>query len=173
MNEQAADRLLRNALDALQLEVGLPSDVNERTITHRLALHLETQVRECGHEELGVRPEQIYADCEYNRAGDDPKRLYEVQNALLGLQTNMSATERDWLEDTRGRTVFPDIIVHQRGTQDANLMVIEVKRVGAAKAAIAYDKRKLRLYSRQLGYQHAFLVLLDARRWRVLRVSEA
>jgi hypothetical protein len=49
-------------------------------------------------------------DVEYNRDGHDIKRL------------------RD-LPDVRSDKVYPDIIVHRRGTNDHNLLVVEVKKM--------------------------------------------
>ena len=81
-------------------------DVNasERSITHKLAEHLS-----------GEFP-SWHVDCEYNRHGSDVKRL---------------SFEFDKLEpcDLEAKTVFPDIIVHHRQTDD-NLLVIEMKKNG-------------------------------------------
>jgi hypothetical protein len=76
-------------------------DVNERSLTARLAIHLQ----HCFPE--------WHVDCEYNRLGDRIKRLPPPEET----STN----------DRQGRTIYPDIIVHRRGER-ANLLVIEVKK---------------------------------------------
>lgn len=69
------------------------ADVNERAITHRLALHMTPRFPKWD------------VDCEYNREGLDPKRVE------LG---------RD---GTDGSRVFPDIIIHHRNTAENFLVV--------------------------------------------------
>jgi hypothetical protein len=86
--------------DAMLLE----NDVNERTISGKLAFYLSSQ-----YPELNV-------DCEYNRKGDEVKRL--------------PAPESSCTSDTKGKTIFPDIIVHKRGKDTANKLVIEIKKDG-------------------------------------------
>lgn len=97
--EQALKNLLEH--DRYLLEI----DVNERSLTHKLAEHIQ-QLCPAWH-----------VDCEYNRDGakDLPKYLKYGPSAFT--------TE----DDTNAKTVFPDIIVHQRGT-DENLLVMEVKK---------------------------------------------
>ena len=63
----------------------LKRNVNERSIAHKLAEHLQRQF------------EGLKVDCEYNRLGDDLKTLYP--------KNTQTARER----------VFPDIVVHRRG----------------------------------------------------------
>ncbi len=79
-------------------------DASERSISHKLAEHLQRQFP------------QFHVDCEYNRHGDGVKRL------------NFYDTERTCPNDTEARTVFPDIIVHERGRDRKNLLVIEIKK---------------------------------------------
>jgi hypothetical protein len=81
----------------------LSADVNERSITHKLAEYLQAELPDW------------HVDCEYNRDRHDSKLLE------LPHRSNVSS------EDVHARTVFPDIIVHHRNTQE-NLLVIEVKK---------------------------------------------
>ena len=63
-------------------------------------------------------------------------------------------------EDTFARTVFPNIIVHRRDTQD-NYLVIEAKKsTNPDDRDIDFDK--LTGYKRQLGYRHALFLELAA-----------
>lgn len=107
----------------------LDVDVNERTITHKLAEYLQDEFPEW------------HVDCEYNRRGDQVKRL------------NLS----NWHvspEDMEAKTVFPDIIIHRRRT-DANLVVIEVKKSGGGEKT--KDLEKLRAFTGDLYYFGLFL----------------
>ena len=85
--------------------------VSERALTHKLAEHLQKLFS------------NYNVDCEYNRVGNsDRKRL----DLLMGNDPNCPG---DCDQCTNNRCViFPDIIVHHRGTDD-NLLVIEAKTV--------------------------------------------
>ena len=117
---------LQHSLDQLwrQDKHLLCIDANERSITHRLAIYLE--------KEFGG----YNVDCEYNREGDDPKRLLWILNQSVSGETqayNLEAT-----------SVFPDIIVHKRGDNQDNLLVIEVKKlIGESMGIDSNDKDKL------------------------------
>jgi hypothetical protein len=113
----------------------LRNDLNERAITHRLAAYLQ-------QEFTGWK-----VDCEYNRNHDDPKKLY------LPSRNSLSS------DDTHARTVFPDIIVHHRNT-DENLLVIEVKKSTGRKPE-DFDKQKLRAFKRELGYRFAAFIRFE------------
>ena len=107
---KSLERLLLEDTDILEV------DINERTITHRLAIYLESFFPEWN------------VDCEYNRDHYDPKRLnIEPRN----LKSN----------DIKATTVYPDIIVHKRKTED-NLLVIEFKKVNNGEDE-KYDLNKL------------------------------
>lgn len=109
----------------------LINDINERTISHRLATYLEPYFPGWN------------VDCEYNRNHDDPKRL-DIQRRNI---------ESD---DTQATTVFPDIIIHRRGT-DENLVVIEMKKT-TSQEQDEYDIGKLEAFKNQLGYQFAIFI---------------
>lgn len=120
-------------------------DANERSITHILAQHLSAQ-----YSSLDV-------DCEYNRDGVDPKRLRHM---------NLHPNE----EDTDARTVFPDIIVHRRGS-DQNYLVIEVKKSTNPDDRDT-DFAKLAGYKNQLGYSFAlYLEFATYRQAAVIRAE--
>jgi hypothetical protein len=73
-------------------------------------------------------PNALDVDVEYNRHFDNPKKL--------------SLPPRDALDrEVRSTTVFPDIIVHKRNTDEANLLVLELKKPGED---LSYDDLKQR-----------------------------
>lgn len=108
----------------------LTADANERSITHKLAEYLQLQFSEWN------------VDCEYNRDGIDPKRLYSFRQKVDS-------------DDTNAVTVFPDIIVHHRGTND-NLLVIEAKKSNYSGKDL--DGQKLKAFKKDLGYKYVFKV---------------
>lgn len=109
----------------------LELDVNERSITHKLAEYLQTRFPEWN------------VDCEYNRNREIPKRLTHIRDMVPA-------------DDTSGRTVFPDIIVHHRGKAD-NLLVIEAKKNSTSDGSA--DEEKLKAYLAEHNYQFAFTVV--------------
>lgn len=132
--ESALDELLHEEFELFDL------DVNERSMTHALARRLESWFP--GYS----------VDCEYNRDGIDPKILLDgqhVQNA-----NELYSTEADVGD---ARTVYPDIIVHKRGSSE-NLLVIEAKK--STDKSLCLDKLKLQEYKTQLGFKVAFQVIL-------------
>lgn len=107
----------------------LKENLNERTISHQFAIHLQRAFKDYN------------VDCEYNRANGRPKELIIPQE-------NVS-----W-EDTEAKTVFPDIIVHLRG-RNTNILVVEMKKSGRN---VSFDEEKLRAYCSDHNYCEAALV---------------
>lgn len=135
----------------------LPESVHERTITHRLAIYLENEVRQLDARILGVEPREVFADCEYNRDGPEcSKKLFVLAEIS---------------RSGKPRHVFPDIIVHKRGEDGPNLIVIEAKkRSDASRRSIARDEARLRLYVEEFDYDYAFFVLFDGNAGEVFPV---
>ena len=129
--KNAYRKLLKN--DSYLLKV----DANERSITHRLAIYLEDEFPDYN------------VDCEYNREGADIKRIREIFNNSMP-QDAISITR----ENGNTVSVFPDIIIHHRGTDD-NFIVIEAKKKTNNNGK---DKAKLKAYKDDLHYKHAFFI---------------
>ena len=126
---------MTHAADCLLAHDGylLTCDLNERSITHKFAEHLQLEFPEWN------------VDCEYNRDNDDPKRL------ALPPRHDINS------DDIDAKTVFPDIIIHQRVT-DQNIAVIEVKK-STNPEGDEWDMRKLAAFKDQLGYRVALFFL--------------
>ena len=107
----------------------LAVDANERSITHRFAIYLEEEFPDYN------------VDCEYNRNGLEPKRLDSFKKEICS-------------DDTNGVTVYPDIIIHHRKTND-NFIVIEAKKTTNNNGN---DEAKLNAYKKDLNYRHAFFI---------------
>jgi hypothetical protein len=91
-------------------------DLGERTLTHRLAVHLEKQF---GGWDV---------DCDYDRLGERTLRL--PKGAIVST------------DDHLGKSVYPDIVVHQRDIPN-NLLAIEVRKASNHQPP-EHDQHKLR-----------------------------
>ena len=106
----------------------LSADVHERTIGHRFAVYLEQFFPKWN------------IDCEYNRDGHAPKEI----GAGFGN------------DGEHGSRVFPDVIVHERGTPN-NFLVVELKKSSNPESD-NFDFEKLRRYCIELGYVHGLFI---------------
>lgn len=123
----------------------LQKDVNERSISHRLALYLQKEFPKWD------------VDCEYNRDEGVPKRIFQVGD------NDIQGNGEPFIQDTKARTVFPDIIVHHRGKSGTpnNLLIIEIKKT-TSNVPDNFDLEKLNSYKTNghLSYQHAVFMKL-------------
>lgn len=94
----------------------LEKDLGERTLTHRLAVYLEKQYR--GWQ----------VDCDYNRLGERTLRL--PHGTIVST------------DDTLGKSIFPDIVVHQRAIPN-NLLAVEVRKASNHQP-LEHDRHKLK-----------------------------
>ena len=90
-------------------------DLGERTLTHRLAVHLEKHFS--GWQ----------VDCDYNRLGE--RRLRMPHGTIVST------------DDELGKSVYPDIVVHQREIPN-NLLAIEVRKASNHQPP-EHDRHKL------------------------------
>jgi hypothetical protein len=116
----------------------LDADASERSMSHRLAVHLIS------------RFPSYEVDCEYNRDGFNVKKLMLSERVA----------QDDALDAV---TVFPDIIVHKRDRQDQNLLVLEMKNASSP-VDHDYDIEKLRAFKIELKYRYAAHVVVGYRK---------
>ena len=119
----------------------LNNDFNERTITHKLSEYLQRE-----YSEYNV-------DWEYNRMPNGVmNREYVIKKLNLQIE-NIN------LDDTEAKTVFPDMIVHKRGKNKHNFLVIEVKKESNPatqdKDENFKDFKKLRAFTAKLKYKYS------------------
>jgi len=136
MNKKQVDIALNRAIDIFVEKDKhlLAADANERSMSHRIAVYLEQEAP--GYD----------VDCEYNRDGFDVKRL--------ALEERHTSDDND-----EAVTVFPDIIIHRRGNNNHNLLVIEMKKAVTG-ADISYDLRKLQAFRHELQYTWAVHLII-------------
>lgn len=116
----------------------LEHDLREECISARLALHLQPLFAD------------FSVDVEYSREGDLAKRLQLPYKCAKKL-------------DRDGRAlVMPDIIVHRRGQDGPNLLVIEIKKTSNP---LGFDCDHLRIHAfrEQLGYTFGALLECETR----------
>lgn len=135
MNEDEVRQAVTFALETVVQEDDrlLRFDVNERSITHRLGMYLQEVVN---------GPWDV--DVEYNRIG-------ETDNVTKRLPEEM-------LQNESQGTVYPDVIIHQRGSEENNLLVIEAKKSGNSSDG---DRQKIRAYQQHLDYDYGLFVRFD------------
>lgn len=110
----------------------LDVDANERSISFKLATYIQKHV-----------PSDWNVDCEYNRDGNEPKHL--------GI-----SIESIHSDDTEGKTVYPDIIVHKRKTKE-NLLIIEIKK---SDSNTKNDIKKIQAFLNSDKYRYHFGLML-------------
>src|SRR5579864_5100192 len=91
-------------------------DLGERALTHRLAVQLERQFPD------------FEVDCDFDRLG--PRTLNLPRGSIVST------------DDHLGKSIYPDIVVHQRAVPN-NLLAIEVRKV-ANHQPVEHDRHKLR-----------------------------
>jgi len=114
----------------------LVHDLSERCIASRLALHMQAEFT------------SYYVDVEYNRMGIEPKRLGLPSTCANALDANGQAL------------VVPDIIVHRRGPEGPNPLVVELKKRSSS-AGLNCDRLRVEAFVTQLGYRSGAVIECD------------
>jgi len=112
----------------------LENNLNERSISHKFAVYLGSLFKEWD------------VDCEYNRDH------YKVKTVDLPVENTKS-------DDTKAKTVFPDIIIHRRNEND-NLLAIEIKKSNNLTPQFKkFDLDKLGAYQTDLRYKYTLFIV--------------
>lgn len=111
-------------------------DLSEQSITHKLAVHLQSFFPDYD------------VDCEYNGNVErgNGRKLISLLKSRLKESGFLKKREENIDEETIDRSVFPDIIVHKRGSNKDNLVIIEVKKM-SSNVPREYDFLKLGAYT--------------------------
>lgn len=121
------DRLFRDDISLLI------NNVSERSITHKLAEHMQSHFP------------NLNVDCEYNRNIEIKPNSPKYLNMIVHSRREQlgECLARDVSEEAlKAYSTFPDIIVHRREHNDQNILVIEVKKT-TSDVADDYDFEKL------------------------------
>lgn len=119
----------------------LAQDVNERTIAHKLAEYLQQHIPE------------FNVDCEYNRF-----EKAEINDIIKRIEIPRNGENWDHLKI---RNVNPDIIIHERGPQGRNILVVEVKK-SSNQESETLDRNKLIVFTQEpLNYDFGLFLKID------------
>jgi hypothetical protein len=116
----------------------LEHDLSERCIASRLAMCLQKSFPE------------YFVDVEYNRTGASPKRL-DLPEECANYRNNNGEV-----------LAVPDLIVHRRGLEGPNILVIEVKKT-TNRDSRQCDRERVRAFRSQLGYRYGALIECETR----------
>ena len=119
----------------------LANNLGERCIAARLAMYLQ-----------GEFPDQN-VDAEYNRDGDTPKRLDLPEDCA------------NYRNEHGESLVVPDVIVHRRGPEGPNILVLEVKKTSNPVPRDC-DRARIHAFRAQYGYEFAALIECETRAGR-------
>jgi hypothetical protein len=124
----------------------LENDLREECISARIAFYLQSCF--CDY----------VVDVEYNKFGESAKRLSLPEQCVKK-------------RDAEGRAlVMPDIIIHRRGVEGPNLLVIEVKKTSNP-LGFDCDRIRIRAFREQLGYYFGALIECETRPGREPHIS--
>ncbi|WP_144922328.1 hypothetical protein [Halorubrum salsamenti] len=130
----------------------LVNDSNERSITHRLAIYLEQEIKD-------LEPDYV-VDVEYNRVTEENGATDSIKKRVSYDElTDSCRGRRIQDDDTDAQTVFPDIIVHERESSDHNLLVIELKKTSSTESGDC-DKEKIVRFREDLCYKYGIFLQL-------------
>ena len=127
-------------------------DVSERCIATRLAMYLREHFDNYNYA----------VDVEYNRHGEDKKQLHDL----------VHKHDCSRASDDGGQRVLPDVIVHKRGHDNSNLLIIEMKKSAANQDDIKRAKRRIRAFRDELDYKFGALVVCETKEHPVISVED-
>ncbi len=133
----------------------IDNDLHERSMTHKLANYLEKLFN--GYD----------VDCEYNKNISESKKIHDIEYKIQKIREDTKYEHKDSI------AVFPDIIIHKRGSKSDNLLVIEVKKDNAIKnyktKLEEVDILKLKAYTSEgLNYKYGIYINLKNSREKVV-----
>ncbi len=142
-NTKTLESYLHQAVD-LFYDKDVPSLLNkkgelsasERSYVFRIAHYLQDILS------IDENFKDVVVDCEYSRATNDEKDNLEKHMDLFGIYPSNTNKKKD------DKRVFPDLVVHSRGTPKHNLMVVEFKGVWNADRQLwNKDETKLKAFT--------------------------
>lgn len=126
--------------------------VSENCMLFRIGWYMHEYVQtNCDLAELSV-------DCQYNRNFKHPKSMYKP--TLSGIYKKV-------------KDPVPDLLFHQRGSNDNNFFLVELKKGKPDKAELLNDDEKLRYFTDQLSeykYSYVFSIWLYKKAWVQVKV---
>ena len=112
----------------------LANNASERSISHKLAEHLQSHFND------------LNVDCEYNRHEGAVETLRYSRDSYIS-------------HDDHG--VFPDIVIHKRGNDRCNIGVIEIKKSNSNYGSYADEQKLLSFTGDEYQYQLGVFLIAD------------
>jgi len=129
----------------------LEDDVNERSISHKLAEYLQSQFLE------------YHVDCEYNWQMRNNIDQSDSKNVLFTKEEERKfypKNNKEAISDSNAHTIYPDIIIHKRGSNLDNLLCVEIKK-STNKDRLAKERDQIKLPKIGEKYNYKFLLYLE------------
>lgn len=126
----------------------IENNLYERTIAHRLATYLQNRIE--------TKDSKIRVDCEYNGDVDDNKNELR-RKRIIALSEKLREIGKDVKgeEEFQSLRVYPDIIIHERGKNEENALIIEIKKeFDERQVGDAFDRLKLERYTSNCDGNH-------------------
>ena len=124
MNNKLIIKLLKQSVDLLYTNDSylIKHCVHEQDISHRIAHYFENLLNHYSW----YKKSSFNVEVEYNRNFDDSKRVYNncynCDNAICYIH------QFSYQIDNYQSSCKPDIILHERGSNDNNILVVEIKK---------------------------------------------
>lgn len=143
---EQVEMMVNNAIQRLEEQdlYLFENNASERAIAHRFAVYLEDEFLDWN------------VDCEYNLLQPDEQDRIRFKHASLIKRRQEGHIVE--LAEEESVSVYPDIIIHRRGTQE-NLLAIEVKK---SKDGLErdFDILKLTAYRRDAHLNYRFALFI-------------
>lgn len=131
-------------------------DVHERSIVNAICRYMLSSIEQAKNNNPWI--DNLSLDVEYNRNFEDQKRLYIK---CTQCEVNNCYVSRKFIQGIQGNAsnpfAIPDMIIHSRGNNEDNQVMIEIKKSTATRRQILYDYRKISFFTCQRGHD----VLVD------------
>lgn len=131
----------------------LEESVHETTINHRLAIYLERYFK---LSDPITKRRILSVDLEYNRLSNSGDYITSDNHTKLLFE--YKTVDGEVLHDLKN--VRPDIVVHERGTNNHNVLWLETK-IGSDIELCTEDRAKVYYACSQLGFDLGVSLLID------------
>lgn len=124
MENKLIIELLKQSVDLLYKNDSylIKHSVHEQDISHRIAYYFENLLNNYSW----YKKSSFNVDVEYNKNFDDPKRVYSNCDDCGNARCYIN--QSSYYIDNYQSPCKPDIILHERGSNDNNILVIEIKK---------------------------------------------
>ena len=124
MNDKLIIELLKQSVDLLYKNDSylIKHSVHEQDISHRIAYYFENLLNNYSW----YKKSSFNVDVEYNKNFDDLKRVYSNCDDCGNARCYIN--QSSYYIDNYQSPCKPDIILHERGSNDNNILVIEIKK---------------------------------------------